>query len=290
MKRVLKYSLILLAVLVLLVLGAYIWFRPAKALNLALPNLNHLNHVFAKVKGDTAYIDVIATLENKAPYKIAIDTLDYTFKLAGVKLVSEKQIIDLEQEPEQVDTVTLELRLPIKKARGLIKDIQSQDSTFITADFSITYNTFLGRTTISVKRNVDIKVPRPPDFKLLGIKAGKLNLKKKQVDVMLRLQIKNNSDEIGVKLRDLAYNAKLGDNVVGKGSYKRKVVIDPLSTTVVELPIDLEYNKPFEILWDVIFNEDSMDYEVNLTGVLDNDSVQDVPMTIQAVGRTELVK
>lgn len=290
MNKVFKYSIVLFIVLGILTMGAYIWFRPTKALNFALPNLNQLNHVFAKIHGDTAYINVISTLENKAPYKITIDTLDYTLKLAGVKLVSEKQAICLEQDPGQIDTVDLILRLPFKKARGLIKDIQSQDSTFITADFNITYNTFLGRTTIPVKRDIDIKVPRPPDFKLLGVKAGKLNIKKRRLDLVLQLQIINNSDEIGVKLRDLAYNARLGDNVEGEGSYDKKIAIDPLSTVEVELPIDLQYDRPLEILWGVITNDDSMDYEVNLTGVLDNDSVQDVPMTIHATGRTELVK
>ncbi len=290
MKEIIKYLLISIAVLVMLALGAYIWYRPTKALNFALPNLNQLNHVFAKINGDTAYINVIGTLENKAPYKITIDTLDYTLKLAGVKLVSECQAICLDQEPGQIDTVDLVLRLPFKKARGLIKDIQSQDSTYITADFNLTYNTFLGRTTISIKRGIDIKVPRPPDFRLQGIKAGRLNLKEKKIDLMLGLQIINNSSEIGVKLRNLVYSAKLGDNVVGRGSYGSKIVIDPLSTIEVGLPIDLEYDKPFDMLWSVITNNDSMDYEINLTGVLDNDSVQDVPMTIQATGRTELVK
>lgn len=290
MKKVFKYSLISLVVIGVLALGAYLWFRPTKALNFALPNLNQLNHVFAKIHNDTAYINVIGTLENKAPYKITIDTLDYTLKLAGVELVSETQAVCLEQQPGQVDTIDLILRLPYKKAMGLVRDIQNQDSTFITADFSVTYNTFLGRTTIPVKRDIDIKVPRPPDFKLKKVKTGKLNWKEKRIDIVLQLQVKNNSDVIGLAIRDLAYNAKLGDNVVGQGSYSKKIIIDPLSTTEVDLPIDLEVDKPFQVLWDVITNEDSMDYEINLTGVLDNDSVQDVPMTIQASGKTELVK
>lgn len=285
-----KILIIFLFVLGLLCLVWYYWLNPKKALTFALPNLNELSYVNAKIKSDTAYIEVIGVIENKAPYKITIDSLVYNLDLAGVRIISEKQEVAIEQISGGVDTIMLTFRIPISKTRNLIQKLQAKDSTVLTANVEITYNTIFGRTTIPFSKNIDIKVPNPPDIKLIEVKAGDLDLKHKNIDIDLSVSIKNNSDKIELKLRDLVYDAKLGDHIVGSGKYSKLIVIKPLSTNYLRLPINVTVDKPFQVLWKVITNKDYMNYEINLNGTIQNDTIQDVPLSITATGRTQLKK
>lgn len=289
-KKLGKFLLIFALLAGLLAAVWYFWLNPSKALNFALPNLNQLSYINATIRSDTAHIAVIGVLENKAPYKLTIDSLRYRLELAGATLISEVDAVNIKQAPGQIDTVDLTFKLPISFTRSMIKELQDQDSTYINAHFELTYNTFLGRTTIPVERKIDIKVPSPPDIKLKKVRMGKLNLKRKSLDLRLEVEVKNNSENIEVHLRDLAYDARIGDNIRGKGVYDEMIAIKPLSTIIVDLPASIEVEKPFQVIGKIITNKDSMDYEINLRGVLDNDSFQDIPIFINAAGSTELVK
>ncbi len=285
-----KYFVIFLIILGLVFVGLYYWLNPKKALKFAIPNLNELSYVNAKIKSDTAYIEVIGVLENEAPYKITIDSLVYSLELAGVTLIAEKQELALRQDPGSIDTVTLMFRVPISKTRGLIKKLQGTDSTQITIHAEITYNTFFGITKFPFSKDFDIEVPTPPEISLNEIKAGELNLKQKNIDIELSVNIKNNSDKIELKLRDLVYDATLGEHVVGHGKYSKLLVIKPSSSINITLPINVTYDEPLRVLWKIFVKKDKMDYVINLEGTLQNEKMEDIPLSITAIGRTKLGK
>lgn len=285
-----KYVIMILFLLGLLTSVWYFWLNPKKAINLALPNLNQLSSVNTKIMADTAYINVIGIIENKAIYKISIDHLAYNIKLADTKLISEKQKINLYQSPGAKDTVALTFRLPISKTRSLIQKLQKKDSTYLTANFEITYNTIFGKTTIPFSKNIDIKVPTPPEIKLIKIKAGNINLKQKNVDLNMVVSIKNNSDKIKLCLRDLVYNVKIGQNINGKGECNETILVEPLSTVNAILPINVTVNKPLQAFWKIVANKEVMSYEINMDGILVNDTVQNIPISLNAKGNTQLLK
>lgn len=291
MKRIKKrYIVILLIIVSLLSVVWFYWLNPKKALEFALPDLNELSYVNAKIKSDTAYIELIGIIENKAPYKITIDSLAYNLDLAGNRIISEDQNVGIELLSGEKDTIMLTFRIPISKTRGIIQKLQSKDSTSITANFEITYNTIFGRTTFPYSKDIDIKVPNPPEIKLIKVKAGELNLKNKNIDIDLAISIKNNSDKIELRLRDLDYTAKLGKNIAGKGKYSKLIIIKPLSTAYVTLPINVIIDKPLRTFWKVAAKKEFMPYEINMDAVLINDTLQDVPISINAIGNTQLIK
>ncbi|MDZ4758150.1 MAG: hypothetical protein SGJ10_08430 [Bacteroidota bacterium] len=289
MRKVFKYVFIFLCIVGLLAGAAYYWFDPAKALHF-VPNLNKLNNIYAKIHSDTAYIEVEGVLENKAPYKLTIDSLVSELELGGVKLVAERQAVNLKQKPGDIDTIKLAFRLPVTKVRHLLKSLRGRDSTRIVADFKITYNTIFGRTTISVKKDFNIKVPNPPEIKVKKVKLGLWSWKRKEVNIELQLEIINHSNKLEVNLSKLNYNVVIGPDITGKGSYMQRLSIKPNSSITVALPFEINVKKPFKVMKQIITDKDSMYYKIHLTGLIDNNSMKQTPISIEAAGHAELVK
>lgn len=269
---------------------AWFWLAPSKAVNFVLPDINELSYVNAKIESDTAHFEIIGVIENKAPYSIHIDSIDYEFELAGELLICEKQKVDVKQSSGEKDTVILAFRLPISKTRSLIQSLQTKDSTKITANIDVTYNTIFGNTSIHFSKDFDVKVPTPPEFKLNKVRAGELNLKQKHIDISLDVSIKNNSEKIELRLNDLNYNAKIGKNITGKGSCNELIIIQPQSTANITLPINVQVDQPFEVIWKVITDKDLMNYEIHLNGMLENDTIKPIPISVEINGKTQLLK
>lgn len=289
MRQKSKYLITTISVIGILAL-AWFWLAPSKAVNFVLPDINELSYINAMIESDTAHFEIIGVIENKAPYSIHIDSIDYEFELAGELLICEHQKVDVKQSSGEKDTIVLAFRLPISKTRSLIQALQNRDSTKITANIDVTYNTVFGNTSIHLSKDFDVKVPTPPEFNLNKVKAGELNLKQKNIDIALDVSIKNNSEKIELCLQNLNYDATIGNNISGKGKIGRMIVIPPQSTENIVLPINVKIDKPFEVFWKVITDEDLMNYEINLRGMLVNDTIKPIPLSVTINGKTQLLK
>lgn len=290
MKLKTKSILVAITIIALVIFVYFRWFAPSKAVNFILPDINELSYVNAKIESDTAHIEIVGILHNKAPYRISIDSLTYNIELAGVTLVAEHKPLHIEQKSGDKDTVMLTFRLPISKTRNLIQKLQGKDSTDITLNLDVTYNTFFGKATIPFTKIFDINVPTPPEITLNKVKAGELNLKQKHIDLALAVSIKNNSETIELRLSDLTYDAKIGNNIKGSGRYNQEIVIKPLASTNLSIPINVQIDKPFQVFWNVVTNEDLMNYEINLDGLMQTKTPKKLPISITATGTTQLIK
>lgn len=292
------YFVVFIVLALLIALGISVWVKPTRALNLVVPRLEQLQKIKAAIHSDTVFMDVKAVLENKAPYKIGVDSLSYNLKLAGRGFVSENQILNLSLAPSEKDTVDLTFRLPMLTIKSIMQSLRKNeaDSTSIYADFIISYSTFLGKVNVPFQKTVMIKTPMPPDFEFYGLERENISLLNKNADFVLNAALINHYQTFGLELRNLEYRGKIGERLSGKGHYDPLISLNPAAKQELHLPFRLEYNQVFKILRKIISNNDQMDYEIEIKGdlrTLQNDTsakVSDwIPFEVTASGRLELV-
>lgn len=288
-KSIIKISITTILLFVIGI-GLYYYLHPKKAMRMVLPEFTGDNFVKAKIKNDTAYISLQSYLTNKAPYKIAIDSIAYTLSLDTVPIIVERKKLNLSQKSGAIDTAILDFKVPITKLRSVISGLQNQDSTFIKGDFELICNTIFGRVNINFSKKKRISAPIPPEIKILKVHKKNIDLLDGEASIKVDLNIINHSAIIDVHLSNIKYHIQLGDGIVAKGSINDNVIINPKSSTNITIPLRLDIDKPLKALWEVFINKEKKDYTVILTAMLSNNNLAKIPIEIEATGSTSLIK
>lgn len=291
MKNTTKYIIAAVIVLALIGAGLYFFFHPKKALNLVVPNFTGLANIGVEIKGDTAYLDMNAVMENKAPYPINIQNMTYSVRLDETEIVSENHNLDLKQKPGQIDTAQLLIAMPYKTVMAVMEDIQNQDSTTVGLNFSITYETLFGEFTVPVEFTTPIKTPVAPKVEMKKVKIGFFNFKETKFELILNLELEN-MNEIELEVEDLKYDVEFGDDITGYGELGEPLKVKAMGKTDLRLPVIIDIDRPMKLIWDIITNKDEMDYGLHLTGkIVPKDKGQKhSPFDITVHGEAELVK
>ncbi len=291
MSTKLKIALGVGLTLALIATGLYFYLNPKSALNFVVPNFTGLANIGVEIKGDTAYLDVNAVMENKAPYVIDIRQINYTVCLDETDILEEKHPIKLKLKPDQVDTASLLVHLPYKKVRDVINSIQGQDSTEVGATFTVTYGTLFGEFTIPAAFDTKVKTPNPPEVELNKIRMGFFNFKERRFQLILDIDVINEND-IEVSLNNLEYEAEFGENLTGYGDLDEMLTVGANTTTNIRLPLVISVDKPMEIIWKIITNKDRMDYVLHLRGELvqKKKNRDNIDFDVSLTGDAELVK
>jgi LEA14-like dessication related protein len=270
--------------------AAFLYLNPKKALHLVLPDFTGENFVKARIKNDTAYIHFKSYLTNVSPFTIYIDSVFYTVLLDTVPIISERSRLNLSQKGGAVDTAIFNFKIPIKKLQHVIKNLQSQDSTIVSGQFELLCNTFFGNMNVGFSKKQKIRVPTPPDIKVVKVNRRRINLRENTAQVDVELQIINYSPSITVQLANIGYAIQFGEQIAAKGSFYNQITVKPNSSTFITLPLTIHIDKPLRTLWDIYFNKAENNYKVALTATLSNDKITEIPIEIEATGKTVLIK
>lgn len=288
-KRKIIIILVIVALIIILV-AAWFYFNPRKALHFAVPDFEKIELVQAFVKHDTAYLSIYAVLHNKAPYKITIDSLLFDIVLDTTVIITERRPVNIRMAQGQKDTTKLSLKLPVKKVRKVIDRLQGGDSTTLTGNFKIKYNTFLGKVEIPFSKKIGIKVPNPPEITLTGIVREKVEFFKGKADIIAGVQVVNENKHITVKLDSLKYEIALGEGIKAFGSYNQTVTVGGGEVTQIKLPAKIEVDKPMATLLKVLLDKDKTDFTLTISALLTTGEAEKIPIELTVAGMTEIVK
>lgn len=283
-------TIISILVVLILVIGTFLYLSPRRALSLVVPDVNSINRIKVSIKNDTAYINLELILENKAPYSIDIDSIQYTIQLDTATIVQEHQPLKLEQASGAIDTANIIVHLPIKKMQGTIRSMQSADSTYLSGQFRVVYSTMLGKMSMEYAKKIKIRVPVHPKITFESLEREKIKLLKSEALVNVNLSVTNNSPVIDLVLSDLYYSVNLGENIFGTGVRPEKVVIKPSSTAIVTLPLKLDVSEPVRTGWNILVKKKEMAYFLTLKANISNDDIEQTPIEFQMSGTTRLLK
>lgn len=296
MERERKHKKWIVAIVVILLLGAGIialFFNPKKGLRLALPDLDDITLVNARIANDTAYVDVDMLLENKSIFKLNLDTLFYRIVLADSLLFNKTQVLNIRQKTGDINTFKLPLKIPVTKTMRTVKSLQNQDSTYIEIDSYIVYNTIFGHAKIPVSKRVKIKVPVPPEITVNKLELDKVSISDKTVELRALVTITNKGELLDLNIHEIRYHLRLGDNLVtSDGVYNKPIRVKPMSETRVEIPVAVKVNRIVKTAWKYLTN-DELPYHIDVKAQLDENSFyhkSNIPVQAQAEGRSKLRK
>lgn len=293
----LKFSkvkiLLVIVVIVIVSIICYYIFNPGKAINLIFPGINEISFVHIDLKKDSALLKLYVFIQNKMPYKMVIDTLNFEIKLNGFKMVEETLPVQIDQKWFETDTIELPVHIPLKEIKKTIGDLQGQDSTDMEINFDIVYNTLIGREKININRKIRIATPIPPKITILKLEHKKYNLNDKTIEAVLKIEIINNGKNIDMQLDEISYNLQILNTLISKGIVNRPIDIKPRSSQIIDIPIIIEYSSPFRTAWLIVTNNDILKYDLNLKCKVKVNTLKDfkqIPVEIDATGTMELVK
>lgn len=292
MGRTLKFLFLFLILVVIAVVSYYV-LNPKKALTLILPSLNEIKNININLKSDSALVKLFVVVQNKMPYKIMMDTLHFEIELDGHKLAKETIPVNIGQSKFGKDTIALPIHLSTKEIKKVIGNLRGQDSTYLTANFYIVYNTFLGTQTLRYNQKIKIATPIPPQIKILKVKQHSYNFRNKTSEATIKLEIINNGKYIDLQLNDIQYNLQIKDKFLSKGVYAHSINVKHSSSLLVDIPVVIKYHKPLKTLWLVARNEDKLEYKLNIklnVRVNNLENINVIPVELDAIGNIELVK
>jgi len=287
-----KMLLIILGMVIVLIICYYI-FNPKKAINLIFPGINEISFIHIDLKKDSALLNLYVFVQNKMPYKMVIDTLNFEIKLNGFKMVEETVPVQIDQKWFETDTIELPVNISLKEIKKTIGDLQGQDSTDMEINFNIAYNTLIGREKLNINRIIRIASPIPPKITILKLEHKKYNMKDKTSEAVLKIEIINNGKNIDLQLNKISYNLQIINTLFSKGSVTLPIDIKPGSSQTVDIPIIIEYSSPFKTAWLIVTDNDILKYDINIKCNVKVNNINDfksIPVEIDATGTMELVK
>lgn len=255
---------------------------------MVVPKITKINSLRCHIQDDTAYFRLHCTTENQSPFRLTIDSVYVLLQFSNQEVVNEKQWVGIRQEPGQMDSLIVPLKVPLKKTIREIKSLQGKDSTDLVLHASLVYNTMAGKQKLNLDQDFKIEVPVPVQFKIIGTKTEKVRFLKKEAEVDLFLQIKNPGHHLKVDISDLQYQLRIGDELSEVGKHDRRINIDPQSYQIVQFHLDFDLNHPLKTARKILTDNDVEPYHLKLEGLLHLKNFPPIPTTLTTQGQLEL--
>ncbi|MFL5762721.1 MAG: LEA type 2 family protein [Bacteroidia bacterium] len=164
-----------------------------------------------------------------------------------------------------------------------------KDRTTYAIIILVDYSTFLGNNDVLITKSKRLQIPQPPELEIIEIKYNNVHLKSIKAKVKIRV---TNNGPIDLHVTGMKYYITLRGQGKVSGRYAPGIDILPYGTTIVDLPVEINPKKISRTLLDVITNNDTYDYSLNVNAVL---SLPDQPgqtfhVDLVKTGRIELKK
>jgi LEA14-like dessication related protein len=277
-------------VLILLagITGVVVYYLTHKKelLKYVVPEITKITLIEADIHSDTAFLQIHAIAQNNAPYRISVDSILCELSLDGTKLLSEKQYVGLSQEPDQADSITFYVKVPISRTKNKIESLQQQDTTGLTLHATVIYSS----RKLNFTKNETIEVPVPPRLRIVKTVRKTVQPLKKDLTADLYLEIVNEGKNLDLRIRDLGYRLTIGKDLSTRGKYGKAIAIKPRSAAVLKFPLHFRMNRPAATIVKVWTDTDRVPYHLRLDGKIDAGRMKRIPFIINGYGSLEIVK
>ncbi len=283
-------GIFLVLFILLISLSGFIYFYRAKLIGHYLPHVEQIGDLEIKVEQDTSYIRSKLVITNNSFLKIGVDTLKYKVSVFDKIYLNSRNFIGLELPANGSDTIDFFLKIPYRR---IIKDIREErkksDSASYSIQVSLQYSTFLGRAELPISKESKLKIPQPPELEVVEIKYQKVRLK--LIHAVAKIKIINYGP-ITLSIKEMTYSMLVDKQGDLKGKFKYPITIKPYGTTMVSLPIKITLKNSLKTAFQVMMNNDTYDYRLELNAILAPTDQNKKPFRIHLTknGKMELKK
>ena len=127
----------------------------------------------------------------------------------------------------------------------------------------------------------------------MKLEHKKYNLADKTSEANLKIEIINKGKGMDLQLNAISYNLQIINTLSSKGVFARTIDIKPTSSLIVDIPLIIEYNRPFKTAWQIVTDNDTLEYDLNIQAVVTVNNFEipyTIPVEVDATGTMELVK
>lgn len=265
LKNIIKYTSIFILASVIIAGGTAFIFR-AKLIAYFVPSVDQVGDIHIFVKNDTSYVNTILVVKNHSFLKIEMDTIRYKVSLFDKTYLQNEQSLGVQLPGYGNDTVNFSLKIP---SAAIIKDIKAErkkdDSASYSINVSLQYTTAFGTSEIPITKSAKLKIPQPPELKVMDIKWKKVRFK--SIHALANIKIINYSP-VTLAIKELSYSMNILNHGNLKGTYKKLTIIKPHGTTFIDLPLEINVEKIGKTLFQILINKDNYNYVLTLNALI----------------------
>lgn len=268
-----KGWIIALTLLLVGVLGAYVWYSRLKnraekgpgAYNDTLkPRLEMSTLEITSIDDDRIKLNVKMLIDNPLPVGFKAKGLKYTVLMANTPVVEDSYAKPIEVKSGDSTLITLPMEVINKKLMTVLKTLDRKD---------------IDSTTYTVRSQFDLDVPilgertftqtitrRLPTFYLPKIKVddldfGKLGLKR--TDVAAKVSV-TNENRFPFNFTDTHYTVTIDGKEIAEGAQPEPILIKKQATTPVVFPVKVKPGQTLELLPKMLFDKKDTPFLVTL--------------------------
>jgi hypothetical protein len=259
-----------------------------KLLLAMLPQVERVVVDKISVVDDSAYVSMSIIVKNTSWSDYELYHSDISVTSDTVTLVHYVNDSTLTLDQNQVKVFPVKFTVPVRSTIRRIKDLQDNDSTQILVTGNIDFNTVLGRSNRTFRKNVSVPVPVPPKMRIAEIVYLGQIKKGKMYDFRMKLSVVNeNKKEFWFK--NVTYKMNAGKLIESFGKMP-DVRIPPLDSVTMNVPFHLKIENEVGLFFKVLFNNDVVTYRININGTIVSLAgvEQDIPASYTSTGQVEL--
>jgi len=283
-----KRIFIILSILVIIIGSFYLFIR-FKLSNKELTEYIFPNVEIANVKLvniTDKHINLIAyfTVNNPAPIGITIDSIRYIVHIGGKKILNSTYTHSVHLSASGQSKIDVPLTLYYKNMQAIVNRLQREHKDSITHVFDITlYSNLFPGKAFHIERVSELPFLYIPDIKILKTKIAKIDIQGITLDLKALIGNKNN---FSFTCKNISYQLKFENHKAMKGFIPGKVILSAKDSTLVNIPLKINFNETEKSLIDLIRKGKHFRYDITLHVQLEtsNHSLNGSKVIIEASG------
>ncbi|HLL41657.1 MAG TPA: LEA type 2 family protein [Segetibacter sp.] len=266
--------LIALAIVALLVVGFWLWWRsPNSSIKegagrlvpeLSVASLNITDIDQNKISATSNII-----LRNNLPVEVKTNRLDYVIYIDSAKVIEDSYSKPVTIRSSDTTSIRLPMEIMFRNMAAVLK--RFEDKNIDSADYSMKA-TFQVDVPVAGERNFTMNFSkRLPALRLLkakmgNIDIGKLGFKESSLDMTVNVQ---NPNAFPIKMKDGKYKLSIDNDAnVMEGVMEKVVNIPAHGTAPVSMHVDMKTMKIPELGWKMLFDKKDTRFKLNFSGKL----------------------
>ncbi|WP_077924104.1 LEA type 2 family protein [Spirosoma sp. 209] len=256
--------IIALGLLLLGVIGAYIWYSRLKNNaeseggaydNTLKPRLEVSTLDITNIDDDVIDMTLKMLIDNPLPVGFKATGLRYTVYMAKTPIVEETYAKPIEVESGDSTFITLPMKLLNKKLMTVLKTLDEKGIDSTTYGVRATFDLdvpILGERTFT--QTIEKKLPTYyiPTIKIKDIDFGKLGLKR--TDVAAKVNVENRN-RFPYNFTDTRYTVSIDGKQIAEGEQPEPILIKQQAVTPVVFPVTVKPGQSLGLLPKMLFDK-----------------------------------
>ncbi len=273
-----KGWIIALALLLIGLAGAYIWYQRLENKATAegkdandktlKPRLEMSNVTITDISDDAISMTMKLLIDNPLPVAFTAHQLDYSLAIAGEEVMKDAYKKPISIKSGDSTVVTLPAKLMAEKLTKTLKRLEAKgiDSTEYSVRSSFALDVpILGERTFTVTSTKKLPTIYIPKVKIEDIDLGHVGLG--HTDLAAKVNI-TNKNKFPINMTDVHYAVKIDGKLISEGTPDGPVLIKQQATTPVVFPVTMKPGKALGLLPKALFDKKDTKYEVDFSSKL----------------------